>query len=474
MFLHKFKTPGIAHTAYLIAEGSDAVLVDPARDIERYLAVARDQQLHIKHVLETHRQEDFVMGSRAVRELVGAHIVSGEHELFGSSDVRLGHRERLRVGGLELLALHTPGHTPESMCYAVFLDAAPARALGVFSGDTLFIGETGRTDLSDPQRTGEHAGQLFDAVHGELLPLGDQALLWPAHGAGSVCGGNIADRDESTLGFERTYNPVFTQTREAFIRSKLEERIPRPPYFSHMERVNRDGGLREGKRAAEVPLLSPASFAAEMKEGVVLDARTPEAFAGGHIPGSINVWLAGLGVFAGWLAREDTRVYLVLPSLGDLSDAVTQLGRVGLDALGGALSGGFEAWRNAGMPIATSGTVSPAQLERDLGDTVVLDVRDDAEVEQEGHIPGALHMYVGYLPKHLHRIRAELEKKRRIAVTCSVGNRAGIAVSLLERHGLRNVENLLGGMRAWQRLALPVSKGHAQGATTPDIEGQRR
>lgn len=225
MHFEKFKTPGLAHLAYLIGDEGEAAVVDPRRDIDDYLTSARENDLAIKYVIETHRQEDFVIGSRLLVERTGAKVVSLDHELFGHSDIRLKDGEQFALGGLKLRALATPGHTPESTCYALFVADAPERALGIFSGDTLFIGETGRTDLPNPKKTGENAGALFDAVHTKLLPLGDQAMLWPAHGAGSVCGGNIAERDESTLGLERAYNPVFTKTRASFIEAKVRERI---------------------------------------------------------------------------------------------------------------------------------------------------------------------------------------------------------------------------------------------------------
>lgn len=472
MFFQKFKTPGIAHVAYLIADKQDAVLVDPRRDVEDYIAAAQANKLVLKYVLETHRQEDFVMGARRLRELLGVQVISGDHELFGHADIRLKDGERFRVEGLELSALHTPGHTPESTCYAVYLDASPERALGVFTGDTLFVGETGRTDLSDRRRTSEHAGQLFDAVHKKLLPLGEQTIIWPAHGAGSVCGGNIADRDESTLGIEQTSNPVFLLNREAFIQAKLDERIPRPPYFGHMEVVNLEGGMSTGRSALQVPLLGPDSFASEMKHGLVIDAREPEAFAGGHIPDSLNVWLSGLSVFGGWVAGEKTRLYLVLPRISDLPSAVNQLSRIGIDDVAGVLAGGFAAWRNRGLPIATSGTLGPRELERQLPATAVLDVRDDSEFA-EGHIPGAHHLYVGYLADHLQRLKGELSRHDRVVVTCSVGHRAGLAVSLLRRHGLTNVDNLLGGMTAWKNAGFETTTSGKNTVSTPEIEGTR-
>jgi hydroxyacylglutathione hydrolase len=473
MFFQRIKTPGLAHNAYLLGDKQDAVLVDPRRDVEEYLTLARENDLIIKYVIETHRQEDFVIGTKEVAEKTGAKIVSLDHSLFGHSDIRLEDGETLTAGSLTFKALHTPGHTPESTSYAVFLKDIPDRAWGVFTGDTLFIGETGRTDLTDPKKTREHAGLLFDAVHEKIAPLGDQTLLWPAHGSGSVCGGNIAEHDESTLGLERASNPVFTKGRAAFIEAKLRERIPRPPYFSLMERLNLKGGIPVAKKPDGIALLPPKKFASEIKQGIVLDGREPEAFAGGHIPGAFNVWLEGMAIFGGWLANQTTPVYLVLDDTSQLETAVLSLGRLGVDNIQGVLAGGFAAWRDAGQPLAYSGTMAPRELAEAREQFVVLDVRDDMEFEDEGHIADARHLYVGYLDEHLGRIKADLDRKAAIAVVCSVGHRAGLAASILRRNGYKHVKNVLGGMTAWTKLELPTSKGGEHGVTTPDIEGKR-
>lgn len=474
MFFQRIKTPGLAHNAYLLGDKASAIVVDPRRDLDEYLRIARDQGLLIQYVLETHRQEDFVIGSRELAAITGAKIISLDHPLFGHSDIRLKDGETLTIGSLALQALHTPGHTPESTCYVVYLKQFPHRAWGVLTGDTLFIGETGRTDLSDPRNTGENAGRLFDSVHDKLLPLGDQTLIWPAHGAGSVCGGNIAERDESTLGLEREGNPVFTTRRAEFIEAKLRERIPRPPYFSVMEKVNLKGGLAVATHPDRVPLLSAKKFASEIKQGIVLDGRSPEAFAGGHIPGSYGLWLKGMGVFGGWVAKPSTPVFLVLDALSELEPAVLALARLGVDGVKGVLAGGFDAWRDGGQPMAYSGTISPRELAAARDVHLVLDVRDDAEFEDEGHIDGARHLYVGYVEDHVAQLRGELESKPFVAVVCSVGHRAGLVASILERHGYANVRNLLGGMTAWNQLELPTTKGGAHSITTPDIEGSRR
>ncbi|WP_217426429.1 MBL fold metallo-hydrolase [Candidatus Methylobacter favarea] len=443
------------------------------RDVDEYLRLAGTQKLTITYVIETHRQEDFVLGSSELARITGARIVNGAHEGFGHGDIRLKDREELSFGGLRLRALHTPGHTPESLCYALYIPDSPERAWGVFTGDALFIGETGRTDLPDPGKTGENAGRLYDAVHEKLLPLGDQALLYPAHGSGTVCGGNVADRDESTLGLERLYNPVFTKTREEFMAAKVKERLPRPPYFAVMEKLNSAGSIALARRPEEITVLQPEAFSREMGRGIVIDTRSPEAFSGGHIPNALSIWATGLPVFGGWVAGPDTPVYLLLESPGALDEAVLALARIGVDGVQGILAGGFEAWRDAGLPIETSGTIAPRELEARLDQFRVIDVREDSELE-EGHIPNAAHLYVGYLDRHLGRITPPLDKSRPIAVTCSVGHRASLAVSLLQRQGFPRVENLLGGMTAWSALALSRETTPDYPVTTTDVEGPRQ
>lgn len=474
MFFQRIKTPGIAHAAYVLGEGAEAVVVDPRRDVDEYLRLARENKLTIKYVLETHRQEDFVVGSAELARITGAKIVNGRHDLFGHGDLRLRDGEDFSVGPLRFRALHTPGHTPESMSYAVFIPDAPDRAWGVFTGDALFVGETGRTDLSDPRKTGENAAILYDSIHEKLLPLGDQTLLYPAHGAGSVCGGNIADRDESTIGLERRYNPVFARSRAEFVRAKVVERIPRPPYFAVMEKLNLKGGIPIARQPGEVPILQPKKLASEMGQGLVIDARDPEAFAGGHIPRSYSVWAAGLPVFGGWVAGPSTPVFLVLTKIDQLEDAVLSLARIGVDNVAGVLAGGFDKWRDEGMPVARSGAVTPREVEAMLGKVRVLDVREDGEFEEEGHIPRASHLYVGYLEKHLQKIAPPIDRAQRVAVSCSVGHRASLAVSILRREGFEHVDNLLGGMTAWGKLELPIERGPERTVTTPEIEGERK
>ncbi len=222
MFFQRLKTPGLGHNSYVLACGDGlAVVIDPRRDVDDYLRLARENVLSIAYVLETHRQEDFEFGSSTLGQMTGARIVGGSHTLFGKTDVKLADDDELKAGTTRFVALETPGHTPESMSYAVYVKDAGDKCWGVFTGDALFVGDTGRTDLADPEKTGENAGILYDSIHRKIAPLGDHTLLFPAHGAGSACGGNISERDDSTFGIEKETNPVFRKNRRDFVAHKL-------------------------------------------------------------------------------------------------------------------------------------------------------------------------------------------------------------------------------------------------------------
>jgi hydroxyacylglutathione hydrolase len=455
MFFQRVKTKGLGHNAYVLGCGEGlGVVIDPRRDVQEYLKLARENDLAIAYVFETHRQEDFEFGSRSLAEITGAKIVAGTHELFGECDVRLADKQELVVGTTRFVALATPGHTPESMSYAVYPKDTGEKCWGVFTGDALFVGDTGRTDLPDPDKTSDNAGVLYDSIHRKLTPLGDHAFILPAHGAGSACGGNISERDDTTLALEKATNPVFKKSRREFMELKVTEKLPRPPYFRHMEEVNLLAGRPLPADSGD-RILAPREFQKKIKEGLVIDTRSPEAFAGAHIHGSYNVWLEGLSTFGGWLATESTKLLLVVDQPTKVEQAIASLQRIGIDSVEGFLAKGVEAWREEGLPIESLGTTSAqeAALWMQKGGIYILDVRDQMEWDEK-HIPGALHQYVGYLEES----PPSLARDSKIVVHCSVGHRSGLAVSMLRRMGFSNVFNMLGGLTAWEKLDLPLEK----------------
>ncbi|HJK99565.1 MAG TPA: rhodanese-like domain-containing protein [Polyangiaceae bacterium LLY-WYZ-14_1] len=453
MKLRRIETPSISHYAYVIADGDDAVVVDPRRDVGEYLEVARALGARVRYIIETHRQEDFELGSTHLAELTGAEVVNGRHDCFGRGDHRLADGDEIGFGGVTLRALHTPGHTPESMSYAVLIDG---EAWAVLTGDALFYGETGRTDLPARDRQGENAALLYDMVHDKIAPLGDGVIVLPAHGPGSVCGSGMSSLPFSTIGTERKSNVVFTMSRGDFVAHKGSERLPRPPYFRHMEEVNLRGGRPLRRPPSAVPMLGPDALAAALRDATLIDTRSPESFAGGHIADAYSVWQGGLPVFSGWVAHDASAVALVGDDHSSLDESVSHLARIGIDAVAGGLSGGFSSWRDSGRPVRRCSTITPRELVERRREFTVLDVREADEVAA-GHIPGALHAYVGHLEDTLPEL--DLPRGKPIVVTCGVGHRAGLAASMLLRAGFVQVYNLLGGMKAWGTLGLPTNEG---------------
>jgi hydroxyacylglutathione hydrolase len=455
MIFERIKSEGLAHNSYFVGSGSTAVVIDPRRDIQVYLDLSLKHVMKIKHVLETHRNEDYVIGSLELAEDTGADIYHGPG-LDWNYGTTLQEGRVFHLGKLNLTAIHTPGHTDESVSY-ILTDLGTGKSpVIVFTGDALFINDTGRVDLYGTPEIHRLASELYDSVFNRILPLGDGVILCPAHGAGSVCGISIADRDESTLGIEKLQNPALqVKSREEFISRKLTERPERPPYFTRMEKYNQQGPPRLGCLPIPSPL-APAEFKDEMeKGGIVVDTSEPAAFGGAHIQGSYSIWLGGLPSFAGWLLPYDKPVLLVLQDSRHLEDAVRYLVRIGYDNIRGFLKDGIEGWYNAGYPTRSLPLLSVHELKSrlDRGENLlVLDARDEEEWKT-GHIPGSLHIYVGHVEERL----SDIPRDKPIAVVCSVGHRAGIAASILLRAGFTQVYNTLGSVTAWRHAGFPLT-----------------
>ncbi|MCB9733209.1 MAG: MBL fold metallo-hydrolase [Deltaproteobacteria bacterium] len=459
MFLERVHTPGLAALSYVVgADGGDAVVIDPRWDVDVYLDHLRAHGARLRWVLATHRHEDFVDGSRTLAALTGARAAHGGVELTWGEPLDDG--AVIELGDhLRLEALATPGHTLGHLAYVLYDTSTGDSPVGVFTGDALFVGDVGRADFY-PDRAREVAGLLYESLHDKLLPLGDHCLVWPAHGAGSVCGDAMADRDFSTLGYERRHNPrLQLPDRDAFIRAKLAEDHPQPPYFRRMEEVN-GAGPRPLERLPELRPVPAGDLAARLDDDaddvVLLDVREPQAFGESHVPGALAIPADMLPSFAGWLIPGDAPIVLVADDAERARDAARHLVRLGYERLDGYLQGGITAWETAGRRLGHVPPIQVAALSRGVerGDVTVLDVRSDGEWDA-GHLRGATHVYLGELPARLAS-GPPLPDDRPLVTLCGSGRRAIIAASLLLRHGHDDVVNSFGSMAACQSAGCPM------------------
>jgi hydroxyacylglutathione hydrolase len=454
MIFERIKSEGIAHNSYLTGSESEAAVIDPRRDCQVYIDLAQQRGLRIKYIFETHRNEDYAIGSVELNHFTGAEIYHGPglDWKYGNT---LREGQQFQIGKLRLTAIHTPGHTDESMSYAVADLSTGEATVMVFTGDALFVGDVGRTDLYGPEEAPRLASNLYDSIFNKLLPLGDGVILCPAHGVGSVCGANIADRDESTLGVERAQSPLFQMSRDKFIKYKVTEKMERPHYFHQMEKYNLEGPPFLGCLPLPAPL-TPAEFEEEIERGaVVVDTSYPAAFGGAHIKGSYSIWLEGLPVFAGWVLSYDKPILLVLDDQHHLEKAVRYLIRAGYDRVVGYLKGGVEGWYNAGFPVEHLQVLTVHELKAKIDRREQLTILDDRGENEwnKGHIKGAQHIYVG----HIQESMADIPKDKPVAMFCNVGHRAGLGASILLREGCREVYNVLGSMTAWKAAGYPIS-----------------
>jgi hydroxyacylglutathione hydrolase len=453
MQFERFVADGLSHFSYLIGSGGEAAVIDPRRDCAVYLDYAAAYGMRITGIFETHRNEDYAIGSGTLARICGAPVWHGAALPFGyGTPVRDG--DRFTFGDLVLTARETPGHTRESISLVVTVPAHPGHPYMVFTGDLLFAGDTGRTDLGGPGTQDDMAGAMYDSITGRVLPLGDGTIVCPAHGAGSVCGSAIQDLPLTTIGFERTTNPYLALDRPAFIARKTAEHHYYPPYFRTMERFNRDGWPDPSPKLHPDPV-SPAALRDLLASGVqVVDIRSPTGFAAGHIPGSISIWREGIPAFAGWFLGYETPIILVDDFNTGLPAVQQAFTRLGYDNLAGYLAGGFIAWAKSSGGIAHFSTCSVHEAARLIHEEpfFILDVRDRVNRNEQGHIEGSRHVYAGELLQHI----PEIPKNRPILVYCDAGYKSSIAASVLLMNGFSRVTNMLGGFTAWKKAGNPV------------------
>lgn len=452
MFIERIVSEGLAHFSYIAGNYDDAFVVDPKRDVDSYIKISESNCCRIRFVFETHRNEDYLVGSLELEQRTGCRIIHSDRLDFGYGEPAT-ENDTFYIGGMKIRAIETPGHSPESLSFVLYpsLGEIP---VAVFTGDALFYGNVGRTDLLGEEKTAEYASNLHDSLHGKLLLLGDGTILYPAHGDGSACGGTMSNIAISTIGYERATNPLLGLTSEEFIERKKIENIPLPPYFVRMAENNLNGPQLLPENPVK-PMDAP-EFAIVMADCTVVDTRSPISFAGGHIKGSYNIWLRGLPNFAGWILDYERDILLVTERKEDAGTAKLYLARIGLDKVKGYLCEGIEDWQNRGMLLGQSGVYTVDDFYEKMKDEelFVLDVREKEEYA-EGHIPGAVNIYVGELEKRL----AEIPSDRSVVSVCSTGNRAGLGVSILERGGFKKVYNLIGGMTAWKEKGYSTRRG---------------
>jgi hydroxyacylglutathione hydrolase len=453
MIIERVMSEGIAHISYFIGSGNDAAVVDPRRDCQIYIELAQRYGVKIKHIFETHRNEDYVIGSIELNNMTGADIYHG-HGLDWKYGDMLDDGTEFRIGKIRIKAVATPGHTDESMSYILTDLSSGDAAIAIFTGDTLLVGEVGRTDLGGPENASRMASNIYDSIFQKILPLGNNVILFPAHGAGSVCGSHIAERDESTLGTERIQNPMLQMSKKGFVKYKISEKLETPYYFRQMELYNLQGPPLLGCLPLPAPL-APGEFRKEMdQEAIVVDTSYPTAFGGAHIKGSYSIWLGGLPIFAGWVLPYDKPILLVLEDQSHIETAVRYLIRAGYDRIVGYMKDGIRGWYNTGFPTEHLNllTVHELKTKLDRGDKItVLDARTQEEWES-GHIKGSKNIYVGQIPQRMR----EIPRDKPVAILCNVGFRAGLGASILLREGCMNVYNILGSMAAWKASGYPM------------------
>ncbi|MES2849797.1 MAG: rhodanese-like domain-containing protein [Bacteroidota bacterium] len=451
MYIQQLYTGCLSEAAYYVESNGEAVIIDPLRDIDEYIQLAKERNATIKYIFETHFHADFVSGHLDLSKQTGAPIVYGP-ETETKFDVHIAKDgEEFKLGDVSFTVLHTPGHTIESACY--LLKDGKGKDHALFTGDTLFVGDVGRPDLSSGNLSSEElAGIMYETIQNKILPLADNILVYPAHGPGSSCGKNLGPSTHSTIGEEKLTNYALQpQTKEDFIKKVTEGLGEAPRYFSINALINKEGyeSLDKIKDKA-LTALSVADFKSKMKaDATLVDTRHAEVFINGFIPGSIFIGLEGrFAEWAGSLLSFDKPLLLVTDK-GKEEETVVRLARVGFSKFEGYLDGGFETWKNAGESIDLIINVEPDEFAMDIPHDEKLqavDVRKETEYA-EGHVKGAINMPLNDLTDTA--MIAGLDDDQNLYVYCGGGYRSVIASSLIKRQGIHNLRNIAGG---WNRI----------------------
>jgi len=466
MILKQYYLGCLAHASYLLGDEADstAIIVDPQRDIRQYLVDAETFALRIRHTFLTHFHADFLAGHLELRDRCGATIHLGSRARAEYSFVAMREGDTLDFPGLRLQVLETPGHTIESISILVFdLRKDSAKPYAVLTGDTLFIGDVGRPDLraSLGWTANDLGAHLYDSLHNKLLVLPDETLVYPAHGAGSLCGKQLSSDTVSSLGDQRRLNYALQpMSKEEFIRLVTADQPDAPPYFTYDAILNTRGRATLDENLEQV--LHPIDLSELLRMGgagaQVLDVRDPAEYAKGHLAGSINIGLGGQ--YATWAGTvlDRAKPIVIIAEPGREQEAAVRLGRIGFDHVKGYLQGGMEALAGRSDLVWPTERVSAPMVAEELANAeppLVLDVRSPREWLSK-HIEGSVNVPLNHLQERI----AEIPRDRRIAVHCAGGYRSSIAVSILHQYGITDLIEIAGGLAAWDAAKLPlVSQG---------------
>ena len=461
MYFKQFYLGCLAHASYLIASEGEAAVVDPQRDVEQYIAESAAHDLKIKYIVETHLHADFVSGHCELAARTGAEIIFSRHAnaTFAHQAVKDG--DEIKFGRVTLRFLETPGHTPESISVLVIDHDVSDEPQKVLTGDTLFIGDVGRPDLSGGRgfNAANMAAMLYESLHYKLLRLDDAVEVFPAHGAGSMCGRNISKETSSTIGQQRKFNyALASMSKDEFVSMMTTGMSAAPTYFSRDAEINRTGaGVLKALPCPEA-LTPEAVWKQIQRSALVLDVRPAADYGRGHIHNSLNIGLGGqFASWAGSLISPKMPLILVAEDETKVDEAVLRLARVGLENATGFLKGGMEAWRQAGRETATVTQITVAELHCRIGETQdlqIVDVRRPGEY-QDGHVPQAR---IAPLSDLQGNALDWLDSSRPIAVICAGGYRSSAATSLLESRGFHQLYNVTGGTSAYVAAGYPVEK----------------
>jgi glyoxylase-like metal-dependent hydrolase (beta-lactamase superfamily II)/rhodanese-related sulfurtransferase len=449
--IDRFYLGCLAHASYLVASEGVAAVIDPQRDVDIYVEAAAAAGCKIEHIIETHLHADFVSGHLELAERTGARIYLGAGSGAEFPHVAVKDADEIRFGACSLRFLQTPGHTMESVCIVMTDQGQPGRPRAVFTGDTLFIGDVGRPDLSPTHTVQQLAGLLYQSLHEKLLTLPDDTEVFPAHGAGSLCGRQMSSESSSTIAKQRRTNyALLARSSDEFVQLLTDNLPARPEYFAREVDLNRRGAAPLSELPPPEPLTAPDVLRLQTEGVVVVDTRPSMQFAVAHVPGSVHIALTGQ--YASWAARIlglDTRLIIVGEDPEHVRESQMRLARVGVENVVGYLADGVAGWIKGGFPLEYIPQITVQDFvelrEQEPGRIAVLDVREPGEVSA-GAIEGSVRIPLGQLQSRL----GELEPDKLVVVHCKSGYRSSIATSLLRRAGFHDIANLVGGFDAWK------------------------